>query len=103
MILIKCLIIGIGNKRNPLHFLVIHGSLGVKNPPDFKLESVKYWFDSSDSGRVEGIVWHCPSGALYKVSVKLYYHNSIGNCYVGPDIMLKDSCICYDCAMDQYC
>jgi hypothetical protein len=61
---------GIGNKKTPLHFLVIHGSLKVTNPPDFKLDLVKDWFESTNSnnGRVEGVVWHCSSGVLYKVS-----------------------------------
>lgn len=68
--------LGIGNKKNPLHFLVIHGSIAVKNPPIFKLDSVKDWFESSDSnGRVEGVVWHCPAGVLYKVS-SFSTHNS---------------------------
>jgi hypothetical protein len=51
---------GIGNKKTPLHFLVIHGSLKVTNPPDFKLDLVKDWFESTNSnnGRVEGVVWH---------------------------------------------
>ncbi|XP_052066826.1 uncharacterized protein C12orf29 homolog [Mytilus californianus] len=60
---------GIGNKKNPLHMLVIHGSIAVKNPPILKLDGVKDWFESSDTnnGRVEGVVWHCPSGVLYKI------------------------------------
>ncbi|CAG2226536.1 unnamed protein product [Mytilus edulis] len=85
---------GIGNKKNPLHFLVIHGSIAVKNPPIFKLDSVKDWFESSDSnGRVEGVVWHCPAGVLYKVH---RHHLNLSWPIKEPQLSCRKIHICVD-------
>lgn len=71
---------GIGNKKTPLHFLVIHGTIKVRNPPELRLEGVRDWFESTDSpGHVEGIVWHCSSGVLYKVCRLLRFCHSLGH------------------------
>jgi hypothetical protein len=60
----------IGSKRNPLHFLVIHGSIALTEPPDISLAAIRDWFSSTQAGLVEGIVWHCQDGKLFKVRPK---------------------------------
>lgn len=57
----------IGSKRNPLHFLVLHGDITLSESPELSLPAIKNWF-STQQGLVEGIVWHCPNGKLFKVS-----------------------------------
>ncbi|XP_060576456.1 RNA ligase 1-like [Ruditapes philippinarum] len=56
---------GIGSKKFPIHILVVHGSLTVRNPPEVKMETIKSWFQQE--GQVEGLVWHCTNGTLFKL------------------------------------
>ncbi|XP_022340322.2 RNA ligase 1-like [Crassostrea virginica] len=56
----------IGSKRNPLHFLVLHGDITLSESPELSLPAIKNWF-STQQGLVEGIVWHCPNGKLFKI------------------------------------
>ncbi|KAL4225756.1 hypothetical protein ACF0H5_016445 [Mactra antiquata] len=56
---------GLGSKKFPIHLLVIHGTIKVRNPPDINISSVKDWF--KNTGHVEGIVWHCTNRTLFKV------------------------------------
>lgn len=58
----------IGSKRDPLHFLVIHGSITLSEPPEVSLPAIQTWF-STEQGLVEGIVWHCSDGKLFKVII----------------------------------
>ncbi|KAK3564116.1 hypothetical protein QTP86_007617 [Hemibagrus guttatus] len=58
---------GLGSKKNPLHVLVPHGILHVRNAPAVEFHQLLSWFLDSDEGRVEGIVWHCNDGALVKI------------------------------------
>ncbi|GAA6076143.1 uncharacterized protein C12orf29 homolog isoform X1 [Tachysurus ichikawai] len=58
---------GLGSKKNPLHVLVPHGILRVRNAPSVEFHQLHSWFRDSDEGRVEGIVWHCNDGALVKI------------------------------------
>ncbi|XP_026991636.1 uncharacterized protein C12orf29 homolog isoform X1 [Tachysurus fulvidraco] len=58
---------GLGSKKNPLHVLVPHGILRVRNAPAVEFHQLHSWFRDSDEGRVEGIVWHCNDGALVKI------------------------------------
>ncbi|XP_033752428.1 uncharacterized protein C12orf29 homolog [Pecten maximus] len=58
---------GIGNKATPLHLMVLHGSIRAKVPAGLHLDEVRSWFEGTDSGRMEGVVWHCESGSLYKL------------------------------------
>ncbi|XP_076471287.1 RNA ligase 1-like [Babylonia areolata] len=68
---------GVGNKRTPLHLLVVHGSLPVTCPSPAQSGALHRWLSKeeeeeepetdSDSNKVEGVVWHCPSGALFKL------------------------------------
>ncbi|XP_061171835.1 RNA ligase 1-like [Saccostrea echinata] len=57
----------IGSKRNPLHFLVIHGSIPLSDPPEISLTEIQNWFSSTQEGLVEGVVWHCQNGKLFKI------------------------------------
>ena len=67
---------GVGSKQEPLHVLVVHGSLPVVCPSPLDGSALRQWFkegagDDGSQHRVEGVVWHCPSGALYKVLSRL--------------------------------
>lgn len=58
---------GLGSKKQPVHFLVSHGSVTIRNPPAVDFQQLCSWFQESPDGRVEGIVWHCSNGTLVKV------------------------------------
>ena len=57
----------LGSKKKPIHFLVRHGVLKIKPPLDIGLGAFKDWFESNQDGSVEGIVWHCSDGSMYKL------------------------------------
>ncbi len=57
----------LGSKQQPIHCLVRHGSIPFTTPPPLNFDSLRTWFDKHVEGRVEGIVWHCSDGSLYKV------------------------------------
>ena len=57
----------LGSKQQPLHLLVPHGSIQFSSPPPLEFDAMREWLDSSEDGAVEGAVWHCDSGALYKI------------------------------------
>lgn len=57
----------LGSKKQPLHCLVSHGSIRIRNPPPVDFQQLQAWFQESPQGRVEGIVWHCGDGTLLKV------------------------------------
>ena len=56
----------IGSKQSPIHLLVVHGSIGFAQAPPLDFEKLKVWFEESVEGGVEGIVWHCSNGTLFK-------------------------------------
>ncbi|XP_039988959.1 uncharacterized protein C12orf29 homolog isoform X2 [Xiphias gladius] len=58
---------GLGSKKQPVHFLVLHGSVKIRNPPPVDFQQLCSWFRESPERRVEGIVWHCNDGTLVKV------------------------------------
>ncbi|CAJ0919527.1 unnamed protein product [Ranitomeya imitator] len=58
---------GIGNKKNPLHLLVPHGTFLIKNLETLDHNSLMSWFEHSQEGKVEGMVRHCKDGALFKL------------------------------------
>lgn len=63
-----CVILSdLGTKKQPLHLLVAHGSVGIRTPPPVHFQQLSSWFQESPDGRVEGIVWHCNDGTLLKV------------------------------------
>ncbi|KAH3884135.1 hypothetical protein DPMN_008107 [Dreissena polymorpha] len=73
---------GIGNKKFPVHLLVVHGTIQVLDPPQLTNEAVKSWFETA--GQVEGIVWHCANGALFKV-----HRNHVGLDWPVPKPVLS--------------
>uniref|UniRef100_A0A3Q2UAC9 RNA ligase 1 n=1 Tax=Fundulus heteroclitus TaxID=8078 RepID=A0A3Q2UAC9_FUNHE len=58
---------GLGSKQQPVHCLVPHGRLQIRNPPAVNFQQLCSWFQESPEGRVEGIVWHCNDGTLVKI------------------------------------
>lgn len=62
---------GIGSKKNPLHMLVVHGSISIRNPPNIDSTALREWFQTA--GDIEGIVWHCANKSLFKL-----HRNHIG-------------------------
>ena len=50
-----------------IHLLVAHGTLPVKNPPPLNFQQIYSWFEGSSEGQVEGIVFHCHDGTMFKV------------------------------------
>ncbi|XP_063786572.1 RNA ligase 1 isoform X2 [Pseudophryne corroboree] len=62
---------GIGNKKNPIHLLVPHGTLLICDLPALDHKSLISWFDHRQEGKVEGIVWHCKDRSL----IKLHRHH----------------------------
>ncbi|XP_014825495.1 PREDICTED: uncharacterized protein C12orf29 homolog isoform X3 [Poecilia mexicana] len=58
---------GLGSKKQPIHCLVPHGSIPVRNPPPVNFQLLRSWFQENCEGRVEGIVWHCNDGTLIKI------------------------------------
>ena len=57
----------LGTKQQPLHVLVRHGAIVFDKPPPLLYCDLKSWFEDSAEGLVEGIVWHCNDGQLYKL------------------------------------
>uniref|UniRef100_A0A8C1QQU1 RNA ligase 1 n=1 Tax=Cyprinus carpio TaxID=7962 RepID=A0A8C1QQU1_CYPCA len=58
---------GLGSKKHPVHVLVPHGVLRIRNPPPVEFQQLYSWFQERQEGRVEGIVWHCDDGTLVKL------------------------------------
>ncbi|XP_034391815.1 uncharacterized protein C12orf29 homolog [Cyclopterus lumpus] len=58
---------GLGSKKQPVHYLVSHGTVPIRDPPPADLRQLGSWFQESPEGRVEGVVWHCDDGTLVKV------------------------------------
>ncbi|XP_028673098.1 uncharacterized protein C12orf29 homolog isoform X1 [Erpetoichthys calabaricus] len=58
---------GLGNKMQPIHLLVPHGVLQIKNTPSFSYHNLVQWFEECEEAKVEGIVWHCSDGSLFKL------------------------------------
>ena len=57
----------LGNKEHPVHLLVRHGSIPFLNQPPLIYDELKSWFENDPEGSVEGIVWHCQNGKLFKL------------------------------------
>jgi hypothetical protein len=57
----------IGTKEKPIHFLVPHGEIPFKMTPPTDYNALLDWFNCSEEGGVEGVVWHCSNGDLFKV------------------------------------
>jgi hypothetical protein len=55
------------------HFLIRHGTVRFAatephTPPYQSLENLLTWFETSETGRVEGIVWHAEDGRMVKIT-----------------------------------
>lgn len=63
------LFIGLGNKKEPFHVLVRHGEIPVKSFPPLENgwnhELLREWFLTDE--QMEGVVWHCADGKMFKV------------------------------------
>uniref|UniRef100_A0A8C4Q9R9 RNA ligase 1 n=1 Tax=Eptatretus burgeri TaxID=7764 RepID=A0A8C4Q9R9_EPTBU len=57
---------GLGRPEQPLHLLVPHCAFGVTCPPQLSLSKLRSWFETPE-GQVEGLVWCCANGELFKV------------------------------------
>jgi hypothetical protein len=55
-----------GSKQSPLHVIVQHGSISFSEPPTPNHKDLTQWL-STDDGAVEGLVWHCSNGRLFKI------------------------------------
>ena len=56
----------LGTKEKPLHLLVRHGSIPVNIPAVDRVPMVKF-FEEEVNGQIEGIVWHCSTGDMFKL------------------------------------
>ncbi|KAK2185796.1 hypothetical protein NP493_222g02012 [Ridgeia piscesae] len=57
----------LGTKQQPLHVLVRHGAITFAKSPPLQFSDLKAWFETCPDGRVEGIVWHCHDGQMFKL------------------------------------
>ncbi len=57
----------LGSKQAPLHLLVRHGAIPFQRNPPINFSDLKSWFHGESDGQIEGIVWHCSGGNLFKV------------------------------------
>lgn len=71
---------GLGSKKHPVHVLVPHGILKIRNPPPVEFQQLQSWFQERQDGRVEGIVWHCSDGTLVKVNRKRFICSLLALC-----------------------
>lgn len=55
----------LGSRQRPIHFLIRHGILRISDDLQTP-ESLVDWF-ATEAGAVEGIVWHCADGTLFKL------------------------------------
>ena len=58
---------GIGSKKQPIHVFVRHGQIPFDSTPPLNYEQLNNWFQSHPEGKVEGIVWHCSGGEMFKI------------------------------------
>ena len=57
----------LGTKEHPIHLLVRHGSISFSNKPEVTYNDLQKWFTDNPDGAVEGIVWHCKDGSMFKI------------------------------------
>ncbi|XP_075065475.1 RNA ligase 1 [Mixophyes fleayi] len=88
---------GIGNKKNPIHLLVPHGTLLIFDLPPLDHKSLISWFDHCQEGKVEGIVWHCNDRSLIKLH---RYH--LGLCWPLKDTYLTSKPISISIDLCKY-
>ncbi|XP_029457527.1 uncharacterized protein C12orf29 homolog [Rhinatrema bivittatum] len=88
---------GLGSKKHPIHLLVTHGAFQIKNQPSLRHDDLILWFESSQQGKVEGIVWHCTDGFL----IKLHRHH-LGLCWPVPEPYLCSQPVVINVNLTQY-
>ncbi|XP_068595257.1 RNA ligase 1 [Brachionichthys hirsutus] len=90
---------GLGSKKHPVHYLMSHGSVQIRNPPPVDFQQLRSWFRESPEGRVEGIVWHCEDGMLMKV-----HRHHLGLKWPGGETRLGDTSVVVhgDGMLDKY-
>ncbi|XP_029379121.1 RNA ligase 1 isoform X2 [Echeneis naucrates] len=90
---------GLGSKKHPVHFLVSHGTIQIRNPPPVDFQQLRSWFQGSPEGRVEGIVWHCADGTLVKV-----HRHHLGLRWPDGDSCFSDrmAVVCVDSVTGEY-
>uniref|UniRef100_A0A8D0BUV6 RNA ligase 1 n=1 Tax=Salvator merianae TaxID=96440 RepID=A0A8D0BUV6_SALMN len=71
---------GLGNKKQPMHFLVPHGTFKIRKVPPLNHNDILTWFDDCKEGEIEGIVWHCADGNLVKI-----HRRHLGLCWPIPN------------------
>ncbi|XP_044136432.1 uncharacterized protein C12orf29 homolog isoform X4 [Bufo gargarizans] len=94
---------GIGNKKNPIHLLVPHGTFLIKDLEALDHNSLMSWFKHCQEGKVEGIVWHCKDGSLFKLHRHhLGLHWPLNDTHLNskPVSIRLDLCK-YDCEADS--
>ena len=57
----------LGSKQAPLHVLVRHGTIPFQKSPPLDYNDLKTWISDDEEGKVEGVVWHCSDGKLFKI------------------------------------
>lgn len=57
----------LGSKQHPVHMFVPHGSISFITEPPIDYVKLNTWFREDEEGQVEGIVWHCKNGNLFKL------------------------------------
>lgn len=72
---------GLGNKQNPFHVYVIHGSVPINYPPGQLTDhdQVKQWFQDPDRGSVEGMVWHTTDRGTAQCEDEKECDSGVGN------------------------
>ncbi|XP_077994905.1 RNA ligase 1-like [Glandiceps talaboti] len=88
---------GLGCKKNPVHILVPHGAIKVKSPQPLNYDDLKNWLENSDEGKMEGIVWHCRNGELFK-----FHRHHIGLPWPVEDLLFTSRQITFNVDLSQY-
>ncbi|KAK2158165.1 hypothetical protein LSH36_175g01034 [Paralvinella palmiformis] len=57
----------LGCKQIPLHLLIRHGSIPISADLLIDRSQLARWFVDCEDGKIEGIVWHCGEGQLFKI------------------------------------
>ena len=57
----------LGDSNLPIHMFVPHGTIPFEKRPPCLFNELKTWFEESNEGKVEGIVWNCCNKNLFKI------------------------------------
>ncbi|ESO97528.1 hypothetical protein LOTGIDRAFT_181525 [Lottia gigantea] len=87
----------LGTKQFPVHLLVVHGSLRLEGLPQLDRRELEEWFQCNENGKIEGIVWHCLSGSLYKL-----HRNHLGLNWPVDNLLLSQKPVTISNNFNQY-